>query len=480
LLGILSLLNKQKTQQRKPPQVKSSKTEIHAKIHKIPHIRFAEDRRLTSYSGIVVFQALFRALRLKVRFRGCFQPLGGSKIFGHATVMLLLVVHFILGFRRLRELDYYSDDPLVARVIGLRKLPDVATVSRTLASADAASVESFRRIVPELVLERLKKERFKKLTVDFDGSVQSTTGHAEGTAIGFNKKKKGARSYYDLFATVAQTSQFFDRLHRPGNVHDSNGAVDFIAKTLYWISKELPGTKLESRIDSAFYNNLIFHVMEALRVEFTCSVPFERFPLLKAIIEKRKRWRKIDGELSFFESDWKPKSWKKSYRLLIIRKRIRKQIKGPLQLDLFRPLDYDFEYKVVATNKTDPAQDVLKFHNGRGSQEKLFGEAKQHAGLDLIPTRRKVGNQLFTLAGMLAHNLGRELQMATRKPERGDLAKRPARWEFQSLGRIRQRLVHNAGTLTRPQGELTLTMNSNETVRKEMTAYLDALLKKAA
>ena len=70
--------------------------------------------------------------------------------------------------------------------------------------------------------------------------------------------------------------------------------------------------------------------------------------------------------------------------------------------------------------------------------------------------------------------------MTSRKPERGDLAKRPARWEFQSLGKIRQLLIHNAGTLTRPQGELTLTMNSNETVRNELSRYLDALKKKAA
>ena len=53
---------------------------------------------------------------------------------------------------------------------------------------------------------------------------------------------------------------------------------------------------------------------------------------------------------------------------------------------------------------------------------------------------------------MLAHRLGRELQMATKPADRSDLAKRPARWEFESLGTIRQHLLHNAGTLTRPQG----------------------------
>lgn len=122
------------------------------------------------------------------------------------------------------------------------------------------------------------------------------------------------------------------------------------------------------------------------------------------------------------------------------------------------------------------ARDIFLFHNGRGSQEKLFGEAKQHAALDVIASRRKVANQVFTLSGMLAHNLGREPQMATRESNRGPCFKRPARWEFESLGTIRQLLLHNAGTLTRPQGELTLTMNANDAVRDVLTLYLNGLL----
>ncbi|MCK5375385.1 MAG: hypothetical protein KAJ40_08870 [Alphaproteobacteria bacterium] len=37
---------------------KSSKAQIHAKFHKIPAIRF-EDQKLTSFSGLLIFQALF-------------------------------------------------------------------------------------------------------------------------------------------------------------------------------------------------------------------------------------------------------------------------------------------------------------------------------------------------------------------------------------------------------------------------------------
>jgi Transposase DDE domain group 1 len=155
-------------------------------------------------------------------------------------------------------------------------------------------------------------------------------------------------------------------------------------------------------------------------------------------------------------------------------------VKGPLQLDLFTPIEHGFEYKAIATNMTGAAANILLFHNGRGSQEKLFGAAKQHSALDVIPTRRMVGNQIFILAGMLAHNLGRELQMTTRPADRGDLAKRPAKWEFESRGTIRQHLLHNAGTMARPQGKLTLTMNANDAVRDELTRYLNGLMKNAA
>ncbi len=47
-------------------------------------------------------------------------------------------------------------------------------------------------------------------------------------------------------------------------------------------------------------------------VEFTISVPFERFTVLKAVIENRKRWRRLNGQWSFFESNSKASSWIRS------------------------------------------------------------------------------------------------------------------------------------------------------------------------
>lgn len=76
-----------------------------------------------------------------------------------------------------------------------------------------------------------------------------------------------------------------------------------------------------------------------------------------------------------------------------------------MQLDLFQPRDYEFDFRVILTNKVvDDAEAVMDFHHGRGSQEGLIGEAKSCAQLDYIPSRRLAVNQTFTVSAMLAHN----------------------------------------------------------------------------
>ena len=58
------------------------------------------------------------------------------------------------------------------------------------------------------------------------------------------------------------------------------------------------------------------------------------------MIEKRQRWYTINGDISYFEAQWKPKSWSRRFRFLFIRTRAKQQRKGPVQLDLFEPYVY--------------------------------------------------------------------------------------------------------------------------------------------
>ncbi|MGH8507504.1 MAG: IS1380 family transposase [Gammaproteobacteria bacterium] len=454
--------------------MKCSRAEVHCKTHRLPLLRF-EDSRLTSFSGLILIQELFVRLGLKERLRGCFSHLTVSPIFGYPALVLCLIVHLVLGYRQLREMRYYAEDPLVKRILGLRRLPDVATVSRALAGADHESVGRLQGVLREGVLARVVALRLPRVTLDFDGSVIGTGRWAEGTAVGFNRKKKGQRSYYPLFCTVAQTGQVFDVLHRSGNVHDSHGARNFILRCISAVRAALPGVSIEVRMDSAFFSDEIIGSLDTQGIEYTVSVPFERFAELKQRIEARRWWWRFGAQCDYFEAQWKPKAWTVPHRFLFIRTRIKQQCKDPVQLDLFTPHHFGYEFKVILTNKRLGARKVLAFHNGRGSQEGLFAELKSDNQLDYVPTRTWVGNQIYLLSVLLAHNLGRELQMIAYPPSRRTLEKRPALWDFARLDTLRRRLIQRAGRLIRPQGQLTLSMSANQAVQEELVHFLAAL-----
>jgi hypothetical protein len=454
--------------------MKLSRKQVRRKASTIPVLRF-EHSNLTSFSGLFLFQQLIARLHLRERLEACFRRWQSSRSYSPATIVLGLILHLLLGFRSLRDSRYYAEDPMVHRVLGLRRLPDVATVSRLLAAADADSVAELQLLNLQLVDDRLRALDLARVTLDFDGAVIPTGRWAEGTAVGYNPGKRGQRAYYPLFCTCAQTGQVLDVLHRPGNVHDSNGAASFLCACVEQVQEALPKAQIEARMDSAFFSQAILSQLDGLGVEFTVSVPFARFPELKAQIENRRRWRRLNASESFFELAWRPKSWNQQYRFIAVRSCLVIRDKEPVQLDLFVPYVYGYDFKVVMTNKTTRVRDVVKFHNGRGAQEGAFAELKSQGQLDYVPTRTLAGNQIFLMSAIMAYNLSRELQMTANPRTRTTTSRRPPLWQFERLETLRRKLLQRAGRFTRPQGRLTLTVGVAPAVQNELLHYAAAL-----
>ena len=134
--------------------MKFSKSQTYSRVHKVPEIKF-EDQSLTSFAGLAVFMPLLRRLGLKERLGRCFPRRKGSPIYAAATIALGLIIHIIIGFHRLRDVEYYGDDPMVKRLLGLKRLPSAATISRSLREMDAGDYERVRELSRELVCDRI-------------------------------------------------------------------------------------------------------------------------------------------------------------------------------------------------------------------------------------------------------------------------------------------------------------------------------------
>ena len=122
-----------------------SRQAVRSSTHSVPEIRF-EDQDLTSFSGLVILQALSNSMQLRKLLQNCVRHLSNSVSYGASTMLLVLITHSFLGWRRLRDLDYYRDDPLLKRFLGLHVVPNVSTVSRRLVQMDERVVENMRRL----------------------------------------------------------------------------------------------------------------------------------------------------------------------------------------------------------------------------------------------------------------------------------------------------------------------------------------------
>ncbi|MGH8490945.1 MAG: hypothetical protein ACREXS_19290 [Gammaproteobacteria bacterium] len=85
-------------------------------------------------------------------------------------------------------------------------------------------------------------------------------------------------------------------------VHDSLGAKHFILHCIGAVRAALPGVAIEVRMDSAFFSDEIIGSLDAQGVEYTVSVPFERFTEIKQQIERRRGWWPLGQGCAYFEA----------------------------------------------------------------------------------------------------------------------------------------------------------------------------------
>ena len=80
---------------------------------------------------------------------------------------------------------------------------------------------------------------------------------------GFNPHHRKDPSYYPILAHLAQTGHILRVKNRPGNVHDSKGAVAFLRELIEDVRARLGSSlPLEFRMDGAFFHKEIIDLLE--------------------------------------------------------------------------------------------------------------------------------------------------------------------------------------------------------------------------
>jgi len=437
--------------------------EIHDRINGNLKIEFAE-QQVSSYSGLELFKRYFRIIRLNDQIRQAFKAHDFRGDYGVAQYILVFIALWLTGGRRLRHVEFLADDPLVKRLCNLKTLPSDRSLSRWLGQFTHDSLQALVSLNSEIVEKKLQELQLPRITLDFDGTVLSCGNKVKWAARGYNPHKRYAKSYYPLLCHIAQTGHFLQVKNRPGNHHDSRGALAVMRGCIAQVRAALPGVVIEVRMDAAFFTPEIVRFLKKSNVEYVVKMPMWKWTGIKDAINATGYWHHAGKNLSWSRKSVFLKRWGEPVEVICFRKKISDKEGGTVghQLDLFSPDDGIYEYFVLHTNKRILPQNLVEFYNGRCGMEHQIAEIKGEFAFDVVPTREYSGNSAHQQISALAYNLVRNFQIDTamasdRKPTRN----RTNLFTFVSLKTIRFEMIAAAGRIVNVAGAKILRLNQN-------------------
>jgi hypothetical protein len=438
-------------------------------------IEFSGDR-LTSYAGLELVRRYIERIGLRGRLRAVLADCGVGGDYDGSSLVILVITLLMVGARRLRQPAYIGSDPLVRRTAALARIPSATTVRNWLRQFTQPKVEQLARRSSALVFEHLQRLDVRRITLDVDGTVVRTGDQVEWAFRGFNPHHRKDKSYYPLLAHVAQTGQILRLKNRPGNVHDSKGAIEFMREVLRLVRAQFgPRVVVESRMDAAFFQRPMLQLLARERCEYAIKVPFWKWVGLKPLVAACKSWTRMSEELSYFETTVRLAAWHMDLPVVIYRKRVAHETRKNFQLDLFSPDDGHFEYSAITSNKTLGGPALWAFMAGRGAQEKTIAELKGEFALDVVPTRDYAANSAWQQICILAHNLLKSFQLDTTAQPKVRSPKRTAAFLLQNMRTVRFELITRAARLCRPAGRTVLRVPANPATQTRYEAVMRAL-----
>lgn len=456
-----------------------SRADFHSVCKSFSKIEFAS-QDITAFGGLELIGRYFRLIELHRRVQAVFARYGLGGDYRAIDMILVMVVLILVGGRRLDHLNYLCEDPLVKRFCGLLRLPRERSVARWLKRFTHKSLQALVELNSQMVCEAIEKEKLGRLTLDIDGSVITTGASVCWAFRGFNPHHRKDPSYYPILAHLAQTGHILRVKNRPGNVHDSKGAVAFVRDLIEDVRMRLGRSlPLEFRMDGAFFQREIIELLERRRAGYAIKVPFFKWLGLLPLIRERQSWQALKEGMGCFEIALSIAAWEKTLRVVVYRKPVHHETKKNYQLDLFDPDDGYFEYSAVSTNLALSASALWDFMAGRGAQEKTFAELKGEWALDVVPTHHYGANSAWQQISILGHNLLRNFQLQTLATPKPRSRKRTYCFFLQSLKTIRFKLIHQPARLVKPQGYSVLRFSVAPPVQT-LIQMIDQKLKSAA
>ena len=104
----------------------------------------------------------------------------------------------LCGVHRLKRIENFTLDALVARLMKLPKNIDEDNIRRHLTGLGERGARSLHELLLGFTGMQVSRCGLRRLTLDCDSSTFTVYGNQQGAEVGYNSHKKGSKSYHPI------------------------------------------------------------------------------------------------------------------------------------------------------------------------------------------------------------------------------------------------------------------------------------------
>lgn len=396
-------------------------------------ITFVEDN-ITRYGGLYLLNSFCKKLNLKWYLQNYVKIHAAKQKYQTAEFLLILIYTSILGIKRIEDIKYLQTNGVTKKLIGIDRIPDNTAIRRFLYSLKPKAIRRIVR-VHNLIQKKifLKIHTQTSLTLDIDGTVLTVFGKQQRAKVGFNPKRRGARSYLAMLCFESNREFWYGSLYH-GSVSQVKVAKHLIKKCLAKLP--YPIYRIRVRLDAGFYSfDLIDNFLEPENIGYTIEavVNSAMYPHFAKV-----RYTDYKNSWEVAEFNYEPYRSKQVHRFIIQRRPLPEDPEEKLQLKLFEMKDYG--YRVLITNLPLKPESVWDFHSQRAQGAELnIKELKSNYTMTKIPTKYFLANVAYLQIVLFAFNIINWLKWLCF----------PENYHYATLHTIREQLLSVAARLTK-------------------------------
>lgn len=385
----------------------------------------------TAYGGIAAVHAFVQKIGLPDAINRHVSVLARHTPYYESDHVLNLAYNALCGAVAIQDIETRRSDEHFLKCIGAERIPDPTTAGDFCRRFDQHHIAHLHRAIDEVRLRLWKHQGpafLQQAVIDMDGTIVGTSGECKA---GMDLSYKNVWGYHPLLVTLANTGEVLRLINRGGSSNSARGAATQADEAID-LCRQAGFKKILLRGDTAFPQTRELDRWDGDGIRFVFGMPqhanhteiaenaaetlwrplprklrhdpntpdrSRRENVKRRIVEERGyKNRRLTSE-SFIEVPYSPQKCKKTYRLVILRKKVNVTEQGWL----FDDYRYFFYLSNLPVDRYS-SEEIIYQSNQRCDQENVIAQLNQCRALH-APVDNLESNWAYMVMASLAWTL---------------------------------------------------------------------------